>query len=894
MPLLRPALLAAALLCAVLPAAAQHAGPDRVLSLMWEDGGARALPQDAGAAGLWQRLLKLRTTGSVLHITAHPDDENGGVLAYLSRGQGTRTALLSLNRGEGGANAVGSELFDALGLVRTEELLLAGSYYGLDDLYFTTLIDYGFSKNLEESLRQWGHEEALRDVVRVIRINRPLVLLARFHGSERDGHGNHQAAGLLAQEAFAAAGDPARFPEQITEEGLRPWQPLKLYRRVREEETPNLVVDAGTYSPWLGTSYRNFAAQGLSLQRSQVGGRYREVLGPSESFYERLGSRVEAPAREATLFDGIDTSLPALFTLAAEPAPGGAAELLRTAEADIESAVAAYRVDDPAAAAKPLAAALRTVRRVLDMTPDRPEAHFLLQVKERQLMDAVNAALGIRLTAVGVPAGTAGDASPWAPLATMGPVVPGQDFTVTSTLHNPSGVPVTVESIALSPDWRAERTGASPPPEVLEVNTRAERDFAARVPEDAPYGRRYFYRDDIQQSRYAVRDSAQLHLPHGRPALAVAARYAVEGEPVEIRETVRTRQADLPYGYSWHTLKTAPAVAVNLSPETRMVPVGEAERSIDMEVELINNVDGPVEGTLRLETPAGWRVEPSEQPFAFAHAGERARFVLAVHVPEVSARDYEVRAVATAGGRTYDEGYQIIRHRDNDTNYLYRPATTRIRGVDVAMAEGLDVGYVMGVGDEVPAGIEQLGASVELLGSDALARGDLERFDAIVVGTRAYAVRDDLRTYNRRLLEYARRGGHLIVLYQTPEFVPEQMAPHPATLPRSAEEVSEEDAPVRVLAPDHPIFHHPNRITAADFDGWIEQRGSKFFATWDPAYTAMIETQDHGQAPQQGGWLVADVGDGTYTYFAYAIHRQVPYAVPGAYRLFANLLSLGQ
>jgi hypothetical protein len=261
----------------------------------------------------------------------------------------------------------------------------------------------------------------------------------------------------------------------------------------------------------------------------------------------------------------------------------------------------------------------------------------------------------------------------------------------------------------------------------------------------------------------------------------------------------------------------------------------------------------------------------------------------------VDGREYRVEAIAMSNGRDFKEGYDVIEHRDLETRYLFHDAVSRVRGVDVAIAPGLKVGYVMGVGDEVPAGIAQLGVQVRMLESQDLAASDLTQYDAIVTGTRAYAVRDDLRTHSRRLLDYVQNGGNLIVLYNTPaEFDPNVFAPYPAQLPRDAEEVSEEDSLVRILASGRPEFTTPNAITAADFDGWVEQRGSKFFSSWDRAYTAMIETHDQGQAPQRGGWLTATYGTGHYTYFAYAFHRQLPYGVPGAYRLLANLLSLGR
>src|SRR5256712_4872424 len=278
-----------------------------------------SLPQDRGASGTWQKLLTLRTIASVMHTTAHPDDEHGGLLAMLSRGEGARLSLLTLNRGEAGDNAIGSELFDALGLDRTEELLRADQYYGVDQQYFATVIDYGFSKRLEEALVKWGRENVLRDVVRVIRIERPLVLIARFQGNERDGHGNHQTAGLITQEAYRVAGDPSVFPEQI-KDGLRPWQPLKLYMGgVRENEDWTIRVDPAIYSPWLGDSYANFARAGLSYQRSQNGGRNDPPPGPAYRYYKPLASNVRAPAKGSGFLRGLDTSISGLFAAVQHP-----------------------------------------------------------------------------------------------------------------------------------------------------------------------------------------------------------------------------------------------------------------------------------------------------------------------------------------------------------------------------------------------------------------------------------------------------------------------------------------------------------------------------------------------------------------------------------------------
>jgi LmbE family N-acetylglucosaminyl deacetylase len=856
------------------------------------------LPQDRGAAGTWQKLLKLRTIGSVMHTTAHPDDEHGGLLAMLSRGEGVRVSLLTLNRGEAGDNAIGSELFDPLGLIRTEELLRADQYYGVDEQYFTSVIDYGFSKRLEEALVKWGRENVLRDVVRVIRIERPLVLIARFQGNERDGHGNHQTAGLITQEGYKVAGDPGVFPEQI-QQGLRPWQPLKLYMGgVRENEDWTVRVDPAVYSPWLGESYANFARTGLSFQRSQNGGRNDPQPGPAFGFYKRLASQVDAPPKETGFFDGIDTRVTGVFAALKHPAPTNATSLLGAIQRHVDAAVQAFKMEDPSAAVPSLALGLTATREAARQLSADADAFYMLQLKEQQFVDAINTALGIDFTAVAQPAGMtepAGAAAAFAPPPTMGPVVPGESFDVRLRFTNHGTIEVQGSAFSVSAPGSAQGELSSSSTSTLARDQTANRVFRVAVPSTASFTRPYFTRASISESVYTVteRDAR----PASPAAFRASASYVVAGTPVKISVPVTRREAQLPYGYVMRELAVVPALSVNVSPRQAIVPLSAASpgaKSLRVQVELTNNATAGSKGQLALKLPAGWKAEPSAISFAFTRPGEKARHQFSVAVPAIQNRDYTIEAIATAGGRDFKEGYDVVEHRDLETRYLYRAATSTVRGVDVKVAPGLKVGYVMGVGDEVPAGIAQLGVQVQMLSAQDLAEADLSRFDAIVTGTRAYAVRDDLKTYNQRLLDYAKNGGNLIVLYNTPaEFDPNRFAPFPGELPRNAEEVSEEDSPVEILAAYRPEFTTPNAITKADFNGWVEQRGSKFFSEWDKAYTPMLETHDQGQPPQKGGWLTASYGKGHYTYFAYAFHRQLPYGVPGAYRLLANLLSIG-
>lgn len=871
--------------------------PSPVLTRMGDEGPAGPLELDEGAEGLWQKLLKLRTTASALYTTAHPDDEESGVLTLLSRGMGVRTALLTLNRGEGGANALGPELFDALGLVRTEELRLAGRWYGLDDQYFTTAIDYGFSKTLAEALRSWDREVVLGDMVRAIRMNRPLVVVSRWHGSERDGHGHHQAAGVLTPLAVEAAADPARFPEQITREGLRPWRVKKLYRgRLRDGEAWHVALDPGVTSPWLGRTYQEIGAHGLSLQRSQTAGRTRTFAGGGEERYERLFPADGAPLEDG-LFDGLDTSLPGLFGLLGEEPPAGVAEALRATDAEIAAALSAFRMDGGGEVAAHLGAALRALREAERATPSRSEAAFHLAVKERQLVAALGTALGVRVRAVATPAGADADTP-------LGPVVPGQEMDVRVRVTNGGSGEVRIvgANLASTSGWRGEGGVTTGP---LAAGASADGTFRVRIPVDAALSGPWFFRRSISENAYQVRDSSDLGFAESRPRLVAAVTLAVDDVPVTLTREVRTREVDAPWETVSRELVVVPRLSVRAEPPVHVLRTGSAE-PFDVGIEVTSADPGPLDASVSLELPEGWTAQPAAAPLHLEAAGQRASATFSVRPPAgrgatgaaAGTDRWTIPAVAHVTSDPdptgYREGYEAIRHRDLETRYLVRPAGLTVVPVDVSVAPDLSVGYVMGVGDAVPAAIEELGARATLLDAAALASGDLSDYDAIVVGTRAYAVRPDLVAATPRLLAWVRAGGNMVVLYQTPEFTPGTEAPLPATLPGDAEETAEEDATVALLAPGHPLLTTPNRIGTTDFDGWIEQRGSKFFATWDDGYTALVETHDTGQAPQRGVWLSAAVGSGHWTYVALALHRQLPYGVAGAYRILANLISLGR
>ena len=914
---------------------------DRVLAFQTAIAG-EELQADRGAAGAWHRIRKLTTTASILHITAHPDDEHSGMLTLASRGWGARTALLSLNRGEAGANAIGPELFDALGLIRTRELVLAGRYYGLDDLYFTTAVDYGYSKSIDEAMRSWDREAVLEDMVRVIRLNRPIVVVSRFHGTPRDGHGHHHAAGLLTPEAVAAAADPRRFPNQITREGLRPWRVPRLYRGgARATEPHDVIVDASAYSPSLGTTYQRWADRGLSLQRSQTSGRVRGGGGRLYR-YERLdgGSRetgenepetdfvgqfepkvADKPPFATGFLDGVDTRLTGLPALVGDEVGPEVAGALAELQEVIDGVVRDFDFTAPEASVAGLARGLALLRAVMGGEGVPPEVGFQLAVKERQFVDAIVAAAGVEVVAElgrggGLEAGAGGAV-----------VVPGEVVEVEVRVG--SAVPGRVEVVGVGVGVGTTLASVDPladPMADSAIDAPADQAPAIhrlgfRIPVGADIAGPYFSRGGLAENHYQVGDSANLHLPWRKAAVRARVALRVDGEEISRTVPVTGSVPRLPYGSVARRVEVVPALTVSVAPGVRVVARGgeggggNAGVGMGGQVEVMLRVEAnlpDLSAEAILELPEGWTVAPAAIRHDFRSRGEVLETSLTVTPPdewssqvvtqgvaggvvrqgvvgEVAA-DAVVRATVRGEPREYRTGYQIIDHRDLPLARLRIPARTMVLSVAAAPLGGVVVGYAMGVGDEVPAAIEAMGASVRLLDEADLASGDLDAFDAIVVGTRAYAVRRDLVENNQRLIDYARRGGNVVVLYQTQEFVPSEMAPYPASLPSGAQEVSEEDAPVELLAPSHPLLATPNRITEDDFDGWLEQRGSKFFGEWDPAYTPLVETHDTGQAPQRGIWLTATVGTGRYSYVALALHRQLPYGVPGAYRILSNLL----
>lgn len=865
---------------------------------------AHELPINRGSTALWQSLKKLHTRASLIMVTAHPDDEDGGMLVYESRGQGARVALLTLNRGEGGANVMSANYFDGLGLVRTEELLAADRYYGVDQ-YWTRVIDYGFSKTKAESIAKWTHDRVLYDVVRVVRLNRPLVITSVFVGASTDGHGNHQTAGAMAQEVFKAAGDPNVFPDQIAA-GLKPWTPLKDYARTPwfgnddGKLSTNVDVPEGDYDPVLGMSYVQIAREGLGYQKSQTGGGMIPKAGAVSSTYHRFGSLVPVQDKEKSFFDGIDVSLMGIATLA----KSGSADFLRPAlkqlNAVVESGIADFSIAQPEKIAPKLAEGWKQTEQLIQQVKasqlsdeDKYNITFELEIKKTQFNSAIAQALGLSLAAIMAPetepdprfAMFMGDPE------TTRTIIPGQKFGVKVHVVSQAAAQVTLEEIKIQAtdgkDWGIKSSGSAGGDIVKGKPVDARFDLS--VPGDTANTRPYFSRPDIEQSYYDISDQRYLNWPIPPYPLEAWAEFRYAGVPVQVAQVVQSSKRVSGIGEVLEPLVVGPAVSLNISPRAGIVPL--KQKTFQLTATLHSNLKGPGKGTVKLDLPSGWTSRPAAAEFSTKSDGDELSLTFEVMPAGLSEKSYQITAVAEVNSKEYSEGYELTGYPGLRPYYLYRPSVLRTSGVDVKVADGLRVGYIAGSGDDVPTSLGSLGIHVTFLTPNDVATAELSKYNVILLGVRAYAAREELKTYNSRLLDYVKNGGVMIVQYNTPEY-DHNFGPYPYTMGMFPEEVTDEASKMEILEPKNPIFLWPNPITPRDFEGWVEERGSKFLKSWDPQYQALLSTQDEGQEPQKGGLLYARYGKGVYIYNAYAFYRQLPEGVPGAFRLFANMVSL--
>jgi len=865
------------------------------------------LPEDRGIAGLKEMLLRLNTTARLMQIVAHPDDEDGGVLTLESRGKGDTVVLLTLNRGEGGQNKIGSNLFDVLGVLRTLELTASDRYYGVEQR-FTRVADFGYSKTPEETFQKWqGHDVALGDIVRVIRTFRPDVLVARFSGSDRDGHGHHQASSILTREAFRAAADPNRFPEQV-KDGLEPWQATKLYignvcpwgSKTCPDGDYTVEFNTGQFSPVLGMSYAQFAMDGLRHQLSQGAGAWTVEPGDRFSFYKLVdsvpGSSAGEKGHEQDFFAGLDTSLPGLASrIGAEIAK---VPFLRPSLAEIQARIqdaslAAER--DPASAAAPLLGGLEKTRRTLELiknsslsNPSKAEVLTVLATKESQFEKAANLALGIEFhVTADVPSGTSPEDAFMA--------VPGQDFEVSAHLTSPQKLAGVRIELDLPPLWKyneikrnSPNAPATSPAEDHEIR------FRVKVPENAGYTRPYWHRDDPERDTLNLIDEPQyVTLPFPPPAFRAHAVYEFQEKAGLAHAVAMVKYKDPAGGELERPLAVAPPFSIMLQPGQQVIPTqGNGARQVGVEVS--TNLSGPSGGSLHLEVPRGWRVEPSTAQLEFHGRGDKHEVEFQVFHDAIQEGTAQIRAVFESAGKNYSEGYSVVTREDLDSFYYYQPAVQHLSLVEVKVPKGLKVGYIMGAGDDIPTVLKQIGMDVTLVPAEKLGSEDLAQYGTVVLGIRANDTQKEIAENHQKLLDFVSQGGTLIVQYNTgvSDFNKDKLTPYHAELSRAR--VSVEEAPVKILAPDDPVFHDPNAISERDFNGWVQERGLYFMDKWDDQFKPLLACHDPGEPEQEGGLLRAQYGKGIYIYTGYAFFRQLPAGVPGAIRLYVNLLTAGR
>jgi LmbE family N-acetylglucosaminyl deacetylase len=862
-----------------------------------------------GAAAMGIALRRLGTTKRVLMVAAHPDDENTALIAELALGHGADVAYLSLTRGEGGQNLIGPELQKGLGLIRTEELLAARRLDGARQ-FFTRAYDFGFSRSADETFRHWPRDTVLGDVVEIVRRFRPDIIVSVFSGTPADGHGHHQAAGMLARAAFDDAADAARFPAQLAG-GLRPHAATHLFQVMwRAPPDAPIRLETGTLDPLFGRSRYQVAMQSRSRHRSQDMGR-AEPLGPQSAALRLLASRDEAALQNnpGSLFAGIDTTLVQHARTAAATTAGNTAvvALAGRYEARVRAARAAYNPLQGRQLAGPLAAAIATLDSIA--LPDGARYDLLrtaIAHERAKAADALRHAAGIVVDAVS---------------DTQHPV-PGETFHVTVTLWNGGDTAIQLRDLHLDvpTGWTVRDAGSTQAQVAQDRGANATRldaggltrtRFAVTPPRDAAPSEPYFLRAPRLGAMYQweVADSLR-GLPFEPPvasavlrvvvlrgtAGADAAGAATADAAFEIRREAEFLDVDKAYGEVRQPLRVLPRASISVEP--RLVIVNAREpRPHTVAVTVAAAAAESVDGRVVLDVPAGWSVEPQYVSVALQRRGDSRTVSFAVTPPGSVGPAHDTREVRarfeTAHG-TFTRGHDVIDYPHTRPHALFSDATVRASAFDVSIAPNLRIGYIEGAGDDGASALRQLGASVEMLGPADLANGDLRRFDAIVAGIRAYEVRADLLRHNQRLLDYARDGGTFIVQYNKYEIIDGGFMPFPATIARPHGRVTDPAAPVTLLEPQHPLLAGPNRITAADFDGWVQERGLYFLATFDERYTPLLAMADQGVDPLFGGLVAARVGQGWYVYTGLALFRQLPEGVPGAYRLLANLVSLGR
>lgn len=795
------------------------------------------------AADIKLQLKKLDTLGSVLYIAAHPDDENTRLLGYLAKEKLYRTGYLSLTRGDGGQNLVGNEQSELLGLIRTQELLAARRIDGAEQ-FFTRAQDFGFSKNPAETFTIWNREQILGDVVYMIRKFQPDVIICRFPADSRAGHGHHTASAMLAEEAYTAAADPKRFPEQL--KTLKTWQAKRIlwntfnFGNVNTTADDQFKMDVGTFNPLLGKGFGEIAAESRSQHKSQGFG-VAASRGSSQEYF----LTIKGNTPKNSLLDDVNTSWTRI--------PGG-----NKVGALVDAALAAYNIEDPAASVP----ALLEIRRAIQALPEGYWRN--LKLKETEQLIYACAALWVE----------AYSASPT--------VVPGNNMEATVQLINRGPVKITLQQVDLP--GKKDAVGQ----QLLAFNKFTSLSQTIQVPANTPESQPYWLAQPHPVGTYIITDPSLVGNPENIPMLQAVIRLTIGDQDFTLSRPLQYKYTDPVKGEIYQPLVIAPPVVADLS---NQVYIFTDTKPQSVPVKLRAMADN-TQGTVRLQLPAGFTATNNSQSFNLKQKGDETELRFEIKpvkgVAENHADTFTV--VMTTNGKEYTQSLQQIRYDHIPLITLFPPAEARLVSVNLKH-NGNRLGYISGAGDMVAASLRQVGYDVTEVGEKDIMSGNLQQYDAIITGVRAYNVNARMKYWQPKLMEYVKNGGKLIIQYNVNgPLMTTDLGPYPFGLSR--DRVTDENAPVQFTDPKDPVLHYPNEITTADFNGWVQERGLYYTVDADKAYDRPFRMNDKGEAPLDGSTLVAHYGKGCYVYTGLSFFRQLPAGVPGAYRLFVNLISV--
>lgn len=802
-------------------------------------------PRTYTTADIAMELQGLNVLGTVLYVAAHPDDENTRLITYFANEEKYRTGYLSLTRGDGGQNLIGPEMREKLGMIRTQELLQARRI-DRGEQFFSRANDFGYSKHPDETFAIWNRDQVLADMVYVIRTFKPDVIITRFNTDAGSTHGHHTASAILASEAFEAAADPSRFPEQL--DRTTPWKAERLlwntsswfYSNKEEFDTSGMVrVDVGVYNPYLGKSYSEIAAESRSMHKSQGFGAPL-VRGSSIEYLKPL----KGSEPQNDLMEGITTDWSRL--------EGGEAVAPL-----VKEAINAFDPRQPAS----IVPLLVQIHQAIESLPEQPYRTYKLQQVKRLIQAA--AGLYLEITAK-------------EPTA-----VPGDSLTLELEAINRS--PATIRLDQLHLPLLGESISEK---KLLENNQAYSHQVKVKLPQDLPVSQPYWLEQEQEKGMFVVENSQRIGMAENPAALEGELSLVVEGVPIKITLPVVHKYTEPAEGEIYQPFAMIPPVSVN--PQANKLLFTD-QSSRELAIQLVSGKK-EVNGSLRLSLPSGWKAEPASFSYQLLQKGESQTFRFRISAPDKAA-EASLTAIASYGGEDYKQGMDIIQYRHIPTQLLFPAAEVKLVKMNMATT-AKKIGYLMGAGDEVPESLRQVGYQVEVLQPEQLDVRRLKNFDAVVLGVRAFNTIDALKFRKKALEAYARSGGLVVIQYNTSfGLVAEALAPFPLKLSRGR--VTVEEAPVSILQPGHRVFNSPNKISPQDFEGWVQERGLYFAEEWSPEWVPLLASNDPGEEPLEGGLVVAPVGKGYYVYTGYSWFRQLPAGVPGAYRIFANILSLG-